>query len=218
MGTVRSASVTHGLVLVAACVVVAAVAPWTAAQTNKPMPTPPTKPPTSENQPIGPNPRTQRQAATEMDVLLSTRETESSLERERRRLDDQLARDLQRLEEVESRQIASFASARSLDYKALAQVTGEVRDRAIRIKFNTPLLLKIKKPEKIEYEEDAGKLSELVPELSRQIKGFLDNPVFRVNSPNDSDLRSKAGLALEKIIKLSKVINRIAKRLSKGST
>ncbi|HSB08374.1 MAG TPA: hypothetical protein VLM38_02600, partial [Blastocatellia bacterium] len=64
---------------------------------------------------------------------------------------------------------------------------------------------------------DAGKLRSFLPELSRTIKSFLDNPVFRVNSPNDSDLRSNAGNDLEKIIKLSKTINKIARQLNRSA-
>lgn len=192
--------------------------PGSMAQGNRPIPTPPVKPPSSENQPTGPNPRTQGQANAELNVLMSSRNWELSSEREKRRLDNQLAQDLQRIQELESNAISPVASSTTPDYRALARAASEIRDRAIRIKFNTPLLLKIQNPEKFQYEEDAGKLKAMVPELSRFIKSFLDNPVFRVNSPSDSDLRSRAGKDLERIIKLSKTINKIARKLTKDQS
>ncbi len=51
--------------------------------------------------------------------------------------------------------------------------------------------------------------------VNRVMKSFLENPVFHVNSPNDTELRSAAGSDLEAIISLSQTINKVAKTLSK---
>lgn len=221
MTTARS-SVSRLLLTLAPFILILGAANSTNAQKSRPTPPPPAPPGEPRNDPKGDRPgadvRSFERANAEMQILLSSRNRELSTETERRRLDNQLNRDLQRLEELESRGIAPLSTAKSFDYRMLERVSGEIKDRAARIKFNTPLLLKIKNAEKIEYEEDAGKLKSFVPELSRVIKSFLNNPVFRVNSPNDSDLRSNAGKDLEKIIKLSRTINRIAKRLKQNAS
>jgi hypothetical protein len=79
-----------------------------------------------------------------------------------------------------------------------------------------PLPLKEKKAETPTY--DAIRLGAMLPELSRLIVSFLDNPVFHMTSVNDSELRSTAGRDLVGIIRLSETINKIAKRLAKTST
>jgi len=219
MTTGRS-SISRLLPTLAAFILILEAAGSVNAQKSRPTPPPPAAPGEPRNDPKGDRPgsdvRSFERATAEMQILLSSRNRELSTEIERRRLDNQLNRDLQRLEELDSVEIAPLSSAKSFDYRMLERVSSEIKDRATRIKFNTPLLLRIKNAEKIEYEEDARKLKSFVPELSRVIKSFLNNPVFRVNSPNDSDLRSNAGKDLEKIIKLSKTINRIAKRLKQN--
>jgi hypothetical protein len=74
------------------------------------------------------------------------------------------------------------------------------------------------KGEKVRYEAEAAKLGTMLPELGRAIKSFIENPVFRVNSPNDAELRSAAARDLEAIIKLSEAVNKVAKSLSKSGT
>ena len=186
------------------------------AQKNRPMGPPPNPPPPDQKQvkPI-PNARSVEQATLEMTVLLSGRSLEADVERERRRMAAQLSQDLERLKEINRLKLASMSAARSLDYKSLAQATAEIRERAARIKYNVRLDLKDKKGEKIRYEEDAGKLPAMLPELSRVIVRLIESPIFRIASPNDAELRREAGANLEAIIKLSETINKVAKRLSK---
>lgn len=183
---------------------------------QKRRPTPPA-PPSSETQPVGPtyapNPRTADQAAFEMQVLMSRRWTLPDLERERRRAATQLTVNLEKLAQIEADKIAPVSSAKSIDYKNLAHATAEIKDRALKIKYGLPFVLK-GRGEKIRHDADA-QLGSMLPELSRAIKSFIGNPALRVNTPNDSDLRSTAGDDLESIIKLSGTINKIAKTLSK---
>jgi len=139
----------------------------------------------------------------------------TDLERERRRLASQLARDLEQLEQINAEKIVPLSSATSLDYKNLAQASAEVRARATRIKFYSPLALIDKTGEKIRYEADASQLGTMLPQLSRAVTKFVGNPVFRISAPNDAELRSIAAHDLEGVIRLSDAINKIAKRLSK---
>jgi hypothetical protein len=137
----------------------------------------------------------------------------------RRQRAAELAEDFQRLRRISQENLAALSTASSLDYTQLAQVVGEINKRAKRIKSNSPLLMfKDKRVEKSSYEEDAGQLGSMLPELSRLIDSFLASPTSQVTPINDDELRSTAGRDLESIVRLSATINRIAKRLARVST
>src|SRR5687767_12823914 len=187
------------------------------AQKRGTVPSPPSAPPSSEApaaaRPNAPNPRTADQATLEMQILMSRRWTLPDLERERRRAANQLTINLERLRQIEAESIAP-ASLKVVDYKNLARVTAEIKERALKIKFNLPFVLK-SRGEKIRREADPAQLGSMLSELSRVIKSFVANPALRVNSPNDAELRAAAGNDMEGIIKISETINKIAKALSK---
>lgn len=181
------------------------------AQRRRPIPQPPAKP---AAEPAKPNLRTADQANLEMQLLMSQRSTEMGSERERQRLAAQLTRDLERLQQLNLQKIMPRWSVTSPDYTTLAQASGEINDRAKRIKFNMPIELR-GPAEKIRYEADETQLGTMLPTLSRAITSFLASPVFRISSPNDAELRRAAARDLESIIKLSEAINKVSKRLSK---
>jgi hypothetical protein len=133
----------------------------------------------------------------------------------RRRRDAQLSEDFEKLHSINVGKIATLSSAPSLDYKTLSEATADLKNRATRIKYNVLLLQVADKGEKIRYDDNPDHLASMLPELSRLINSFLGSPVFRLNSPNDSELRLKASRDLDGIIKLSETINKIAKRSTK---
>jgi len=186
------------------------------AQKRKPIPTPPAKPPSTESTSSAtPNFRTADQAQFEMSVLMSRRTLVTDLERERRRLASQLAQDLEQIEQINVEKLMPLLASTSPDYKNLAQASSEIKARATRIKFYSPLALIDKTGRKIRYEPDATQLGTMLPQLSRTVTKFVGNPVFHISGPNDAELRSIAAHDLEGIIKLSDTINKIAKRLGK---
>ena len=184
------------------------------AQNRKPIPSGPPKP-TPDTTTARPNPRSADQATFEMSVLMNRRVQVSDLEREQRRLIAQLTHDLEQLERVNKERLAQLTPANSLDFKTLAAVAAEIKTRAMRIKFNSPITLIDRTGEKIKYEPDAETVPTLIPTLSRLITSFVNNPVFRISSPDDRKQRSEAAHDLEGIIKLSDAIGKIAKRMSK---
>lgn len=212
LGSTRTASTLFALVALA---LILAQASSATAQKRRPNPPPPpSTQPSSESQlPATPNMRTMDQAALEMSILMSKRWTPADQERERRRVAAQITMDLERLSQIEAEGIAPV-SIKSVDYKNLARATSEIKERALKIKYNLPFVLK-DRGEKIRREADASQLGTMLPELSRVIKSFIANPALRVNSPNDVELRAAAGHDMEGIIKLSETINKIARALSK---
>lgn len=212
---VRKLSAFALLSLVAFVVMLASPAPANA-QKRKPNPSPPSNnAPANETQTNTPNNlRTMEQATLEMSILMSKKWTPADAEREQRRLAAQIQSDLERLAQIEAESIAPISSTKPVDYKNLAHATAEIKDRATKIKFNLPFVLK-DRGEKVRREADVSQLGSMLPELSRAIKSFIGNPALRVNSPNDAELLAAAGHDMEGIIKLSETINKIAKNLSK---
>jgi hypothetical protein len=216
MGKFQSRQTLHVLIALVAFALILAAPASLSAQKRKPIPSTPPKPPSPDSASTStPNFRTADQATLEMSLLMSRRISIADLERERHRLASQLAQDLERLGQINNQQIVPLSSAKSLDYRNLAQASAEIRAHATRIKFYSPLGLNDRTGVKIRFEADAGQLGAMLPQLSRAITSFLGSPVFRVSAPNDAELRSVAAHDLEGIIKLSDTINKIAKRLTK---
>lgn len=185
------------------------------AQRRKPIPSGPTKPATPDSTTATPNLRNADQATLEMSVLMNRKVQVSDLEREQRRRIAQLGHDLELLERLNKERLAPLTSATSLDFKNLAAVSAEIKTRAVRIKFNSPITLIDRTGQKIKYEADAEKVSTQIPTLSKLITSFVNNPVFRISSPDDHKRRSEAAHDLEGVIKLSDAIGKVAKRLSR---
>ena len=132
----------------------------------------------------------------------------------RRRLNAQLSEDFEKLHSIDIEKLGATSLA-GIDYRVLAEVTADLKTRATRIKYNVPVLQFAGKGEKIRYDDNPESLASMLPELGGLIKSFLSSPVFRLSSPNDLELRLKAGRDLEGIIKISEAINKIAKRSTK---
>jgi hypothetical protein len=185
------------------------------AQKRKPIPSPPANPSPDVPSTSNVNPRSFEQAQLEMSILMSRRTVVSDLERERNRLAAQLVRDLAQLERLNTEIIAPLLSSKPLDYKEVAQACNEIKTRANRIKFYSPISLIDRTGEKIRYDFDDSQLAPMLFQLSRSITKLVGNQIFRVSAPNDGELRSQAAHELEGIIKLSDIIAKTAKKLGK---
>ena len=177
----------------------------------------PSNRPSNATQPSRNN-ETVNQRALDLEMLSTAGRRDRNSESSNNRLARQLIEDFDRLWQINTETIAPLSTAGSVDYKKLSQATAEVRQRATRIRNALALSLEERKSEKIRYEAEASKLGSMLPELDRVMKSFIGNPVFRVNSPNDAELRSAAGHDLEAIINLSETVNKVAKSLSKSAS
>jgi hypothetical protein len=130
----------------------------------------------------------------------------------RRRRDAQLSEDFEKLYSINVEKIAAHSAAPVFDYKALQDVSADLKNRATRIKYCVPVLQVADKGEKVRYDENRDDLRVMLADLSRLINSVLGSPVFRIKSPDDAALRLKASRDLESIIKLSDAISKIARR------
>ena len=130
---------------------------------------------------------------------------------------NQFIADFDRLLQIDTDIIGPLATAASVDYKKLSQAASETNQRAKRIRQTVALPVEDKKGDKPRTEIDASRVQPLLRDLDQAMKSFSANPVFRVNSPNDAELRLAAGRDLESIITLSETLNKIAKALAKST-
>lgn len=186
----------------------------------------PTPPPSGRrsspsNRPTATQPtrsETVNQRAQDLEMLSTVGRRDGSANSSNKRLANQFIEDFDRLVQIYTDTIAPLSTVGSLDYKKISQATAEINQRAKRIKQAIALPLDDKKREKVRYDADAAKLGLMLPELDRVMKSFFENPVFRVNSPNDAELRQAAGRDLEAIIKLSETVSKAAKSSTKPAS
>lgn len=212
----------HGAVWFAVALLVCSVMPEAlgAQQTTPPTSgrrSSPSSRPSNATQPSRNN-ETVNQRALDLEMLSTAGRRDRSAESSNSRLAKQLIEDFDRLSQINTDTIAPLSASGSVDYKKLSQATAEIKQRSSRIKNTLALAIEDDKGEKVRYEAEPTRLGTMLPELDRVIKSFIGNPVFRVNSPNDAELRSAAARDLEAIIKLSEALNKVAKSLSKSAT
>lgn len=202
--------------VVAALVCVAIPNALRAQQVTPPSGRRPATRPSSATQPT--RGETVNQRAQDLEMLSTVGRRGGRAETSDQRVASQFIQDFDRLVRIDTDTIAPMLVAESLDYKKLSQAAAEINQRAKRIKQTVTLSFNDKKSEKARDEADASKLKSLLPDLDLAMKSFFANPVFRVNSPNDAELRAAAGRDLEAIIKLSETVNKFAKSLNKSTT
>lgn len=196
--------------------------PAPCAQQATPPPPPRPKRPSPSNQPASPptpnrNMESVNQRAMDLEMLSTAGRRESSAESSNKRLANQFIEDFDRLGKIDTEVLAPMSVAGSIDYTKLSQIAAEIKNRATRIKHALANFIESQKNVKNECAAEPANLGFFIPELDRVMKSFIDNPVFRVNSPNDAELRTAAGRDLEAIINLSEVVNKVAKSLSKSA-
>ena len=190
----------------------------TALRQQSSAPTPPSRTPN----PVGPtDPRWQRPPPNETDVRSRsmTKAVESAKEDTRVPLTVEIIRDFERLHAIREEKLVRFAASDAPDLKQLAHAASEASDRANHIKLTMPIPLS-KGEQKKKAQAQANKEEEFAPALAglnAAIKRFLDNPVFRVARPDDTELRAAAAQDLEEIIRLGARVNKLAKKMAKAT-
>ncbi|MGH9967177.1 MAG: hypothetical protein ACREBG_05010, partial [Pyrinomonadaceae bacterium] len=111
-------------------------------------------------------------------------------------------------------------SAAAPNYERIAETTGEIRKRAIRIRKNLQLPkvdpAEAKKPEH-KQAQDAAQIKAALLSLDTCIMSFIQNPIFTNPDVINLDNATKATRELEKIIDRSQLISKDAEKLRKSA-
>jgi len=134
---------------------------------------------------------------------------------------EQIAEDFERIQAVNNRMMAAVMRSDSPDYRLVSDSTAEIRKRAARLKSGLSL------PEPVEKEagkgteykstETAAQLKAALLRLDRALMSFVKSPVFKNTDVVNAEDGVKARRDLEEVIELSRLINKDAERMSKGS-
>ncbi|MCA1565311.1 MAG: hypothetical protein LC803_06705 [Acidobacteria bacterium] len=133
----------------------------------------------------------------------------------------QLREDFRNIQLLRNKLVRHLQSDKPLDYKFIANETGEINKRAGRLKTH---LLRVApeagktEPEKKEQEPaeiEGGQMSVALFKMCKRIDSFTESPVFKVRDVIDLQQSDKASRDLRDIIRLSAGIRRAAERLHK---
>ncbi len=129
----------------------------------------------------------------------------------------QLREDFRNIQLLRNKLVRHLKSDQPLDYKFIADETGEINKRAGRLK--THLLRAAPEREQKEPEPQAelsdAQMSGALVMMCRRIDSFTESPMFKVPDVIDLKQSDKAGRDLRDIIRLSGDIKRAAERLNK---
>jgi hypothetical protein len=131
----------------------------------------------------------------------------------------QLREDFRNIQILRNELVRHLQSDQPLDYKFIADETGEINKRAGRLK--THLLRVAPKSEKKEQQERQAELtdtqmSDALVAMCKRIDSFTGSPIFKVPDVIDLKHSDQAGHDLRDIIRLSGHIKRSAEKLHKA--
>ena len=136
---------------------------------------------------------------------------------------EKLREDFRNIQILRNKLVRHLQSDKSLDYKFIANGTGEINKRATRLQ--THLLRAAPEDGKTEREKREqeqqqvelgdAQMSDALVKMCKRIDSFTESPVFKVLDVIDLKQSDKAGRDLRDIIQLSSDIKRAAERLNK---
>ena len=131
---------------------------------------------------------------------------------------EQMRDDFRNIQLLRNQVVRHLKSNQSLDYKLIADKTGEINKRAARLK--TRLVPEASGGEKKEPEKPADisddQLTDALVRMCNRIDSFTENPVFKLPDVVDVEQSAKAGRDLLEVIRLSGGVNRLVERLDKA--
>lgn len=125
--------------------------------------------------------------------------------------------DFKRIQIVRNELVDDLVAQKPLDYKLIAERTGEINKRAHRLKtfMMQPVPEEQEKELKHEIDYKHEEIKDALVKLCNTIYKFTENPILKTPDVVDVEQSGKAGLALLSIIELSENIKRSVEKLGK---
>jgi len=154
----------------------------------------------------------------EYDRTLNVMKNDAKAATERRRnLFPQINEDFQRIQILHNEIVRMLQPDKGLNYDRLADLTGDMKKRSVRLREN----LALPQPEKTDTPPshsdaiDDAHLKKTIADLHDVIVSFIANPLFKNLGVVDAKVIDAAGKNLDDILGLSEEIKREAKLLGK---
>jgi hypothetical protein len=132
----------------------------------------------------------------------------------------QIAEDYERIQVINNKMMSAATSGKPLDYKGVADVTTEIRKRALRLKSNIalPKPEEADKNQKVANVETGEQLVAALRLLDRALMNFVKSPIFKNPDVVDAKIAAKASRDLENVIELSQNASKNAEKLDKAAS
>lgn len=133
---------------------------------------------------------------------------------------EEIAEDFKHIQLVNNRMMSATMSAATPKYGSIAETTGEIRKRAIRIRKNLQLPKVDEAEEKepgYQQAQNAAQMKTALLALDASIMNFIQNPIFVNPEVINLQNATKARRELEKIINRSQLISKDAEKLKKSA-
>jgi hypothetical protein len=204
---------TSSSLFVAGCVLAFSVFTLAAGSAHAQQPSPGSAPPPVARDPFAAA-RERRQREAELRDIEKVGATKTA-DRRAAEAAAQLREDFRNIQILRNKLVRHLQSDQPLDYKLIADETGEINKRAVRLK--THLLRAAPEGEKKEQQAELSesRMPDALVAMCRQIDSFTGSPIFKVPDVIDLKHSDKAGRDLRDIIRLSHDIRRAAEQLHK---
>jgi len=130
---------------------------------------------------------------------------------------EQARDDFRNIQLLRNQVVRHLQSNQPLDYKLIAEKTGEINKRAARLQ--THLVPEVSGDEKKEPDKPVEiadeQLTDALVRMCHRIDRFTESPVFKLPEVVNVEQSAKAGRDLLEVIRLSSSVNRLAERLNK---
>jgi len=125
----------------------------------------------------------------------------------------QMKDDFKAIQEVNNKMMAEAWSHEQVDYARATLMIGDINEKATRLKdiMALPEAEKVPDPHLAASNNQEFKKALLV--MDRSLMNFVNNPIFRERNVMEIGLAAQASTDLEKVIKLSSSLRKIAARL-----
>jgi hypothetical protein len=130
---------------------------------------------------------------------------------------EQTRQDFKRIQILRNELVRSLLDDKPLDYKSIADKSGEINKRALRLRTH----LSAYKPEdeekerKTQIEFGGEQMKDALVTLCKRIETFVESPIFKTPGVVDLQESARANRDLQSIIQLSGGIRKGADRLTK---
>jgi hypothetical protein len=168
----------------------------------------------------GPAARENNRSMDEYDRTLNRMKNDARAAGERRRnLFPQINEDFQRIQVIHNEIVRMLQADKGLNYDRLAELTGDMKKRGLRLRENLALPEPGKTDEPSTHSEaiDETHIKKTIADLHDLIVSFVANPIFKNLGVVDAKVVDTATENLDSIIDLSDEIKREAKLLGRSA-
>lgn len=132
---------------------------------------------------------------------------------------DQVKQDFKRIQIIRNEMIDYLLANKPLDYKRVAEQSGEINKRTVRLKefLMQPIPEEKGKEQKNQAELNNDEIKGALVKLCNLIFSFTENPILKTPGTVDVQQSARAGRDLLSIIEISGAIKKTAERLKQES-